>query len=460
LQIAHLGRSEQQRNEEDTFFKDTSIPNKENQRLLRNLNVADYVIGLIKYRPIFAVHSPSEEHADLVRSAYSFLIKFCKGNPLNQIRLHDEIDVFLADLDRCPLSAFLVFEVFKNNKRFLTQYAAKPIKHLAKAAEGMAMGDVRKASFVKILKVFLKYKKKVIKQNQNDILIMMTKSDGKESARRLLKPENQPEIRHLIQDMVTQRQSSALDSVIDYSLPVPLYNLIAQLDLFAACTVGRNETTELKCRQTVMDFPASLDLLRMADFCWPLREAVVNYCLHVFMIAQRQELDVTDSKCAVDMVEVLLNDIDYAVFSREADNQNHRFKFPNGTLNAFRDQAEKYVYTSVMPCFYSFLKQPKNPEKDEQYQRIARTSSALYYATGNGKYKEYAMKVCKYMFEQAHYAGYLAEIQHPVAQLDRRVNNDTFGLRIFKMTKSEMERDERGGDNEENPATSKAYRLQ
>jgi hypothetical protein len=91
---------------EEISMKDI-ISNKENQRLLRNIKIHDFAIQIIAHKT--TNHERFNQHyRHLLKSCFNFLIKFCNSNQINQSLLHENIDLFLKDPDKCTQVAFLI----------------------------------------------------------------------------------------------------------------------------------------------------------------------------------------------------------------------------------------------------------------------------------------------------------------------------------------------------------------
>jgi len=74
--------------------------------------------------------------------------------------LYEQVDVFIKDIDRHPLAAYLIMEVFKDsalNKQFLTLNTSKIIKQIISTAEAAPNSAEFRASLYKILHVFCKF---------------------------------------------------------------------------------------------------------------------------------------------------------------------------------------------------------------------------------------------------------------------------------------------------------------
>ncbi len=81
-----------------------------------------------------------------MKQCYRFLIRFVRGNVLNQIKLRENLDSFLKDIDNHSLSIQLIYEIFKDNKKFLNLNASKILRQIVNASEKIEMNDNKKGS--------------------------------------------------------------------------------------------------------------------------------------------------------------------------------------------------------------------------------------------------------------------------------------------------------------------------
>ena len=65
---------------------------------------------------------------------------------LNQIKLRENLDSFLKDIDNHSLSIQLIYEIFKDNKKFLNLNARKILRQIVNASEKIEMNDNKKGS--------------------------------------------------------------------------------------------------------------------------------------------------------------------------------------------------------------------------------------------------------------------------------------------------------------------------
>ena len=63
----------------------------------------------------------------------------------------------MRDSDKHPVATLLVYEIFKDNKKFLTLNVAKFLRNIVNSAEEMSLDSAKKANYLKLLEVFCRY---------------------------------------------------------------------------------------------------------------------------------------------------------------------------------------------------------------------------------------------------------------------------------------------------------------
>lgn len=144
--------------------KNNSTPNPENQRLLQAFDFFSMALSIIKHR-VDRSTSQNEQYLELIRACYRFLVAYVRNNFHNQLKVYDDVDVFLRDIDRYPVATLLFYEIFKDNSKFLTLNVVKFIRAINNTAEEVAPNLVKKAVYLKLLEVFCKHEGKLIRNN-------------------------------------------------------------------------------------------------------------------------------------------------------------------------------------------------------------------------------------------------------------------------------------------------------
>lgn len=105
----------------------------------------------------------------------------------------------MKDLEKHSLAILLVYEIFKDNKKFLNLNASKILKQIVNAAEKAEMNDSRKGSLYQLLTVFCRYKDKLVRANQQDIVVFMTDKGPQSNILYLFTSEGYKDINKYIQ---------------------------------------------------------------------------------------------------------------------------------------------------------------------------------------------------------------------------------------------------------------------
>ena len=90
---------------------------------------------------------------------------YVKDNFANQIKVHSNLEIFLRDIDKNPLICLLLYEMFRDNKRFLTLNVTKILRQIISSAEEAPLSSSKKALYMKLLEVFCKFEDKLVRPN-------------------------------------------------------------------------------------------------------------------------------------------------------------------------------------------------------------------------------------------------------------------------------------------------------
>lgn len=93
------------------------------------------------------------------------MIAYVKDNFTNQIKVHNNLDIFLRDIDKNPLICLLIYEIFRDNKRFLTLNVTKILRQIILSAEEAPVTSSKKSLYLKLLEVFCKFNEKLVRAN-------------------------------------------------------------------------------------------------------------------------------------------------------------------------------------------------------------------------------------------------------------------------------------------------------
>jgi len=99
----------------------------------------------------------NQEYKTLIRSCYRFLCAYVRGNFQNQLKVYDDVDVFMRDMDTFYAATLLFYEIFKDNTKFLTLNVTKFIRSIINTAEEVSLNLTKKAINLKLIEVFCRY---------------------------------------------------------------------------------------------------------------------------------------------------------------------------------------------------------------------------------------------------------------------------------------------------------------
>jgi hypothetical protein len=228
-------------------------------------------------------------------------------------------------MEKDSLPPFLIQEIFKHNKKFLySQTVQKTLKQVAKLAEETSLNSPKKGVFMKILRVFVKYKNNIIQNNQNDIVVVLTSPDKSNFLNLFKTSEGHEEVQKYIKSMINNVRGGSSDSTQDIDFPTEIHNLICSLELFSKCCEGKNSITEGKCHQNVLNLRNLHNLVKVSEICWPFKESLVNYLIQSFLNTAKDDLfDEKENFNAMwDIIKLLIDEIQYVTNTTNPNNDD------------------------------------------------------------------------------------------------------------------------------------------
>ena len=136
--------------------------NKESQRLMRDFNIGDFALFFIKQR-VDRQTNYNPDYIAMIKQCYWFLTAYARENLQNQLRVYDDLDYFMRDFDKYQCATVLVYEIFRDNKKFLTLNVTKFLRQIVSYSEEQLITSTKKACYLKLLEVFCRYKDKFVK---------------------------------------------------------------------------------------------------------------------------------------------------------------------------------------------------------------------------------------------------------------------------------------------------------
>lgn len=221
-------------------------------------------------------------HQQLIHQCYNFLVHFIKNNLQNQIKVHDNLEIFLRDIDKNPLICLLIYEMFKDNKKFLTLNVSKILRQIILSAEEASLQSSKKALYLKLLEVFCKFEDKLVRPNQQEIVINFTRDISKNNLIYLFSNEGIPHLQKLIKACIPQmylepdfdekikakkQRKNHISEIKEESKPmeqvsmsIEIFNVIMCLKLMSLCCEGKSDLAEVKCQTEILNMQRALVL--------------------------------------------------------------------------------------------------------------------------------------------------------------------------------------------------------
>ena len=77
----------------------------------------------------------------------------------------------MRDSDKYQKAVNLVYEIFRDNKKFLTLNVTKFVRQIVSYSEERLLDSAKKATYLKLLEVFSRYQDKLVRENQSEIIV-------------------------------------------------------------------------------------------------------------------------------------------------------------------------------------------------------------------------------------------------------------------------------------------------
>eukprot|EP00347_Sterkiella_histriomuscorum_P021853 403332539 len=407
------------------FLEFKNQENRENQRIMRNFQVQESAIYFISFRMELNA-SQNQDYINLIKQCYRFLIRFVRQNPANQSALRDNLDVFLKDIDKFTLAPLLIYEIFRDNKRLLNLNVSKILKQIVAASEDADINSSRKATLMKLLNVFCRFKDKLVRQNQQDIIIFMTNNVVRSSILYLFSNEGFTDISNLLN---TCKDIEILENFVNnqyVSGPTmivtnPIFNIMNCIELLSTCCEGKSDMAELKCQTDVLPLENAFRILEACEYFWPLKTQLINYMTQCFLDSTNKNVLAEDDEIGLKNLwksaEVVVNDLINIVENTQ--NEDEVFvRYPNKELITLKKLSFQFLGSALIPFFKALLKKKSlNIQAHEKLlAAMAKYIAKLYYICAEyPEVKRQAYFLIKFIHESSRFSRYIDSIKHPFA---------------------------------------------
>ena len=171
-------------------------------------------------------------------------------------------------------------------------------------AEEAALDSSKKALYLKLLEVFCKFEDKVVRPNQQEIIITFTRDISKNNLIYLFSDEGINTLIRLIQKCVlppapaeTPGELSSLVANMTSDkaeqiqcLSIEVFNVQVCLDLLGICCEGKSDLAETKCQKEIVNLQTAYKLYENSTTLWPFKKCLLNYITNVYMDTANMQL--------------------------------------------------------------------------------------------------------------------------------------------------------------------------
>jgi hypothetical protein len=415
--------------------------NKENQRLLGSFGIENLALFFIKFRvDRDSISDPLNQQ--LIHQCYNFLVMYVKDNFQNQVKVHNNLEIFLKDLDKNSLICLLIYEMFKGNKKFLTLNVTKILRVIILSAEEAALHSSKKCLYLKLLEVFCKFEDKLVRPNQQEIVVNFTRDVSKNNLIYLFSAEGLPHLVRLLQaclkkDDVPAKAAEEGAELVDLlqtaeassqsaNMSIEVFNVMVCLNLMSVCCEGKSDMAEIKCQNDIVNVQTALTLYQNAGKLWPFKSTVLKYIMHCYLDSGNEQLfsrqhNPKNIESLLAIIELIKDDMVVILDEWNKQENDCRIIFPDGFRSSFLKESKIHALGCVTSFFKAFLRNKKvestvGIDMFPVYHEITIKIARMYYLTPNVTFKNNAMDVLQFINTSEKYSHLLQNVQHPANQ--------------------------------------------
>lgn len=151
--------------------------------------------------------------------------------------------------------------MFKDNKRFLTLNVTKILRQIMLSAEEASLQSSKKALYLKLLEVFCKFEDKLVRPNQQEIVVNFTKDVSKNNLIYLFSTEGVSVLEGMLENCLPEmykgkQPGEAIthdDKQKEQVMSVEVFNVMVCIGLMSLCCEGKSDLAEMKCQNEIMN---------------------------------------------------------------------------------------------------------------------------------------------------------------------------------------------------------------
>ena len=328
--------------------------NKDRQELIRNLNIPESVINLIKY-DLDVSENKDSMTVPLIKLCYKFLAGFCHNNIKNQNLIESRFEFFKNHMKKNPKTDahLLIMELFNNNKRLL--FDSEKIDEvfqvycdILESTDNIQLKEYMMNSLQK----FLKFHNTTIKVNQTKLISKLGSNSYKRILNVLQTEENFEEFIGKIvkfQELLEQKSKEKFSNAVD--LPSEIGYFSQQLLILSLVSEDKNYAAESRC-QLFFTLEKVKRLLDNSKNMWYFRKYLLFFLYNVYF---ETEKEMNESQNVINQViKLIIEDFETIALNLDEGNKLEIRTF-KGVTSIYNTEID-YLNISLLPCLNIIFK--------------------------------------------------------------------------------------------------------
>mmetsp|Transcript_11845 Transcript_11845/g.18236 ORF Transcript_11845/g.18236 Transcript_11845/m.18236 type:complete len:237 (-) Transcript_11845:3634-4344(-) len=202
------------------------------------------------------------------------------------------LDLFIEDMEYGVHAWELICEIFRNSSALLTYSLVPILKKSIKFIDSLPKETLKKTILLSFLTYYMFVNENSVRENQITICTEITSSLRKNSDHLFVGEQGLKDL-HLYMLEMKQSYAEFMGDerfLQEIQIPPELCYVIEYIRLLGTCGDGKNSTTEAIAsdKLPLTDVIANL---KMADFCYPYKSALVNFLDSIYFDIEK---DVSD----------------------------------------------------------------------------------------------------------------------------------------------------------------------
>ena len=296
----------------EVVYKNGTIlkkPNKNNQRLLRNLCVHEIILDLTK---ISYEKMNDKKMRIIMKRAHEFLQNFCCSNSYNQNLLYEKID--FTNYPSNELEATTCIYIFKNNMILCNELNERLVQNCIQALENnYQIKDESKIAYLEFFQTVCLVDEHELKKNQDIIINELINSDIIHSS------INRTQLEDILVFLSQQKEyyhynfllsSSNIDMILLIKFNLHLVKVLI------CCTIGKNSFSEIKC-QTILSLEEVVNVITFKNCPIQLKDYYLKFLYHCYLETEIETREIFTQTHIWSLFSNFVEDMNRLLYTKE-----------------------------------------------------------------------------------------------------------------------------------------------